>query len=52
MKSDARACEAAESCREKLLKVANVRGITLLDDSENIIPTKLADLLFDKIIEE
>jgi transcriptional regulator len=44
-------CEAVDSCREKLLIEAKVRGIEPLDCSEYIIPTKLADLLFKKIME-
>jgi hypothetical protein len=44
-------CEAVESCREKLLIEAKVRGVDPQDYSEVIIPTKLADLLFEKIME-
>jgi transcriptional regulator len=44
-------CEAVESCREKLLIEAKVRGVDPQEYSEIIIPTKLADLLFEKVME-
>lgn len=44
-------CEAVESCREKLLIEAKVRGVDPQEYSEAIIPTKLADLLFEKVME-
>ena len=44
-------CGAVDNCREKLLKEAKVRGIHTPKNSETISPTKLADLLFKKIME-
>jgi predicted transcriptional regulator len=44
-------CEAVESCREKLLIEAKVRGVDPQEYSEVIIPSKLADLLFEKVME-
>ena len=51
VKSDTRACEAAESCREKLLIEAKVRGINTPEEQGTMRPTRIADLLFEKIME-
>ena len=45
-------CEWRDSCKEKLLTEAKVRDILLPKNSENMQPTKLADLLFKKITED
>ncbi|UCD40166.1 MAG: hypothetical protein JSV87_01055 [Candidatus Bathyarchaeota archaeon] len=45
-------CETVDSCREKLIKEANVRGISIPENSEKEIPSYLADILFEKIMEE
>jgi transcriptional regulator with XRE-family HTH domain len=44
-------CELLESCREKLLAEARLRGIDLAKEAETMQPSKLADLLFEKIME-
>ena len=44
-------CGAVDSCREKMLIEAKVRGINPPEDSETMNPTTLADLLFKKIME-
>ena len=44
-------CGAVESCREKLLIEAKVRRISLQESSENAEPTRIADVLFEKIME-
>ena len=48
---DCSKCGAVESCREKLMIEAKVRGIEQPDGSETMNPTTLADLLFEKIME-
>jgi transcriptional regulator len=45
-------CEWLDSCREKLLREAKVRDILLPKNAENMQPSKLADLLFEKIMED
>lgn len=45
-------CETVDSCREKLLLEARVRGIPIPDDSEKEIPSHIAEILFEKIMEE
>jgi transcriptional regulator with XRE-family HTH domain len=45
-------CEWFDSCREKLLIEAKIRGILLPTNAENMQPSKLADLLFKKIMED
>jgi len=45
-------CEWRDSCKKKLLTEAKVRDILLPKNSENMQPSKLADLLFKKIMEE
>jgi len=44
-------CEWLDSCKEKLLTEAKVRDILLPKNSEDMEPSKLADLLFKKIME-
>jgi len=44
-------CELLKSCREKLLAEARLRGIDLAKEAEMMQPSKLADLLFEKIME-
>ncbi len=45
-------CEWLASCREKLLTEAKIRDIPLPKNAENMQPSKLADLLFKKIMED
>ena len=45
-------CERVDSCREKLLTEAKVRDILLPKNAETMQPTKLADLLFKKIMKD
>ncbi len=45
-------CEWLDSCKEKLLTEAKVRDIHLPKNSEEMQPSKLADLLFKKIMED
>jgi len=45
-------CEWLDSCKEKLLTEAKVRDILLPRNPEEMQPSKLADLLFKKIMEE
>lgn len=45
-------CEWLDSCKEKLLTEAKVRDILLPKNTETMQPSKLADLLFKKIMEE
>jgi transcriptional regulator len=45
-------CEWLDSCKEKLLREAKVRDILLPKNAENMQPSKLADLLFEKIMED
>jgi len=45
-------CEWLDSCKEKLLTEAKVRDIHLPKNSETMQPSKLADLLFKKIMED
>lgn len=44
-------CEIVDSCREKLIKEANVRGIKIPENSGEV-PSRIADVLFTKIMEE
>jgi len=44
-------CEWLDSCKEKLITEAKVRDILLPKNSEDMEPSKLADLLFKKIME-
>jgi hypothetical protein len=41
-----------DSCKEKLLTEAKVRDILLPKNLETMQPSKLADLLFKKIMED
>lgn len=45
-------CERLNSCKEKLLTEAKARSILLPSNAETIQPSKLADLLFKKIMED
>ena len=45
-------CEWLDSCKEKLLTEAKVRDIPLPRNSKDMEPSKLADLLFKKIMED
>lgn len=45
-------CETVDSCREKLIKEANVRGIHVPESTEKENPSQIADILFEKITEE
>lgn len=45
-------CEWRDSCKEKLLTEAKARNIPLPKNAENMQPSKLADLLFKKIMED
>ena len=45
-------CETVESCRESLIKEAKIRGISFSIHLENEFPSYIADLLFDKIMED
>jgi hypothetical protein len=45
-------CERLDSCKEKLLTEAKVRDILLPKNAETMQPSKLADLLFKKIMED
>jgi len=45
-------CETVDGCREKLIKEAKIRGIPIPEDSEKEIPSYIADILFEKIMEE
>ena len=44
-------CELTDSCREKLVREASVRGINLPEESETMSPSKLAEILFKKVME-
>jgi len=44
-------CDWRESCKQKLLTEAEVRGISLPENVEAMHPSKLADCLFKKIVE-
>jgi hypothetical protein len=45
-------CSWRSSCRQKLLMEAEDRGIQLPEDAEDREPSKLAEILFKKIMEE
>jgi len=45
-------CERSESCRQKLIAEANERGITLPANVETVEPSKIADILFEKMLGE
>ena len=45
-------CSWLDSCRQKLLMEAEDRGIQLPEKAEDIEPSKLAETLFKKIMEE
>ena len=45
-------CEWLDSCKKKLLTEAKAREIPLPKKAENMQPSKLADLLFKKIMED
>ena len=45
-------CERLDSCRETLLTEAKVRGILLPKNTKTLQPSKLADLLFKKIMKD
>jgi len=45
-------CERLDSCKQKLLTEAKVRDIPLPKNAETMQPSKLADLLFKKIMED
>jgi hypothetical protein len=45
-------CSWQSSCKRKLLIEAEDRGITLLEESEDMEPSQLAEILFKKIMEE
>ena len=48
---DCSECRAVDSCREKLLIEAKVRGINTPEEQGTMRPTRIADLLFEKIME-
>jgi len=45
-------CSWRRSCKQKLLIEAEDRGIQLPEEAEDMEPSKLADTLFNKIMEE
>jgi len=45
-------CSWLRSCKRKLLMEAEDRGIRLPKDAEDVEPSKLAEILFKKIMEE
>ena len=45
-------CSKLQTCRETLLEEAKDRNFLILDDTHNILPSKLAEALFAKIIGE
>jgi len=45
-------CSWLSSCRQKLLMEAEDRGIPLPEEAEDMAPSKLAETLFKKIMEE
>jgi DNA-binding CsgD family transcriptional regulator len=45
-------CSWLSSCRQKLLIEAEERGIQLPEEAEDVEPSKLAEILFKKIMEE
>ena len=49
---DCEKCSKLQTCRETLLIEAKDRNFLLLDDTRNILPSKLAEALFAKIIGE
>lgn len=44
-------CDWTDSCREKLLIEAKLRGIRLAANAESMQPSRLADLLFKRVVE-
>jgi len=44
-------CEWMQSCKQKLITEVKVRGIQV-SNAENMEPSKLADILFEKIMKE
>jgi hypothetical protein len=49
---DCEKCSKLESCKEILLAEAKDRNFLLLDDTNKILPSKLAEALFSKITGE
>ncbi len=49
---DCEKCKKLETCRNTLLAEAKDRNFLLLDDTSKILPSKLAEALFDKITGE
>ena len=45
-------CETVESCRKSLIKEAEIRHIPIPLNSEIEHPSQIADILFDKIMED
>jgi hypothetical protein len=45
-------CETVESCRKSLIKESEIRQITLPRNSEIEHPSQIADILFEKIMED
>ncbi|MFA5572009.1 MAG: hypothetical protein GX799_05635 [Crenarchaeota archaeon] len=45
-------CKKLETCRNTLLAEAKNRNFLILDDTSKILPSKLAEALFEKIIGE
>jgi transcriptional regulator len=43
-------CNQIESCRKMLIDEAEERGIQLPEEKDSIMPSKLADILFSKIV--
>ena len=49
---DCEKCSKLQTCRETLLAEAKDRNFLILDDTSKILPSKLADALFSKIVGE
>jgi hypothetical protein len=49
---DCAKCKKLQACKETLLSEAKERNFLLLDDTSNILPSKLAEALFAKIAGE
>jgi hypothetical protein len=49
---DCEKCKKIQTCRDALLSEAKDRNFLLLDDTNKILPSKLADALFAKITSE
>jgi hypothetical protein len=49
---DCSQCENSQSCRESLVKEAKIRDIQIPENLEVEHPSQIADILFEKIMED